>query len=153
MATEEEPHYLETLYGELALALGDAVWAFARIEWLTYEYLGRLSTDQIDELVPDLGFRQRTSIIRRLVHRKSADAEKRSKALAAIKEIEDLSEQRNIIVHNPWRIWIDLDAEEFMTEIQKYSNRERKVDLSSLKVFAEKCGNAEAQFVEAVNAL
>ena len=52
-----EGHYLETLYKELALALGDAVWAFAGIEWLTYECLRRLSKDRLDELVGDLTFR------------------------------------------------------------------------------------------------
>jgi hypothetical protein len=36
--------YLETLHRDLALAHGDAVWAFARIEWATYEMLRGINT-------------------------------------------------------------------------------------------------------------
>ena len=119
MAADAEPHYLEVLYKDLALALGNAVWAFARIEWLTYEYLRHLSADHLDELVGDVSYRARTSILRRIVERSDANAEKKETALAAIKQAEGLAEKRNIIVHNPWRIWVDLDAKDFMTEIQK----------------------------------
>ena len=149
----EQPHFLDTLYKDLALALGDAVWAFARIEWLTYESLGRLSRDRVDELVGDVNFRPRVTILRRIVQRKKIVYEKKERALAAIKTVEDLAEKRNIIVHNPWRIWIDLDAKKFMTEIQKYTNPDKAVDLTQLKVFVEDCSNAEVELREALNAL
>ena len=148
-----EPHYLETLYKDLALALGDAVWAFARIEWLVSEQLGRLSTDRIDELVGDMNFRPRANVLRRLVERRVTDAGKLERARLAIQAVEALSDRRNIIVHNPWRIWVDLDAKEFMTEIQKYSNRERKVNLDDLRKFAAEAERAEAALREALGAL
>ncbi|OGT80108.1 MAG: hypothetical protein A3H91_10170 [Gammaproteobacteria bacterium RIFCSPLOWO2_02_FULL_61_13] len=148
-----EPHYLETLYKDLALALGDAVWAFARIEWLVYEQLGRLSTDRIDELVGDMNFRHRANILRRLVERRATDEVKRERALSAIQAAEALSDRRNIIVHNPWRIWVDLNAKEFMTEIQKYSNREKKVNLDDLRKFAADAEAAESALREALGAL
>ena len=153
MSADAEPHYLEALYKELALALGDAVWAFARIEWLTYEYIGRLSTDRVDELVGDLNFRPRTSILRRIVERTATNAETKERALTAIKEAEKLADKRNIIVHNPWRIWVDLDAKEFMTEIQKYSNRDKKLDLNELQQFVESAGKIETELKESLNAL
>lgn len=149
----EEPHFLETLHRELALALGNAVWAFARIEWFTYESLGRHSPGRVDELVGDVNFRPRVAILRRMVERKKSAPDKKARALAAIKAAESLSEERNIIVHNPWQIWIDLDAEEFMTEIQKYTKPEKSVDLAKLKAFTEKCGAAEVELKEALNAL
>lgn len=153
MGADTEPHYLETLHRELALALGDAIWAFARIEWLTYEYIGRLSTDRVDELVCDLNFRPRTSILRRIVERKNTNPDKKDRALKAIKEAEALAEKRNIIVHNPWRIWVDIDAKEFMTEIQKYSNQNKKLDLKDLLEFVKSAGKIESELKESLNAL
>ncbi len=100
----EQPHYLETLHKELALTLGNAVWAFARIEWLTYSCLRSLSRDRLDELVGDLSFRNRTVILRRLVGVKNSSQDKKERAYIAIKTAEDLSDRRNIIVHNPWQI-------------------------------------------------
>lgn len=147
------PHFLEVLYQDLALALGDAVWAFARIEWLVYEYLGCLSRDRVDELVGEVAFRSRCSILRRLVERRASTPESKGRALRAIQEAEKLAERRNIIVHNPWSIWIDLDAKEFMTEIQKYLNRSSKVDLNELRRFTESAGNVERELKESLNAL
>jgi len=43
----EEKHYLEELSDDLALKLGRAVWNFAKIEWLTYEYISHLCNDDI----------------------------------------------------------------------------------------------------------
>lgn len=153
MSTDAEPHYLEVLYKELALALGDAVWAFARIEWLIYEYIGLLSTDRVDELVGDLNFRPRTSILKRIVERLDTIPEKKERTLTAIKEAEKLADKRNIIVHNPWRIWIDLDAKKFMTEIQKYSNQDKKLDLNELRQFVESAVKIETELKESLNAL
>ena len=144
---------LEVLYRDLALALGDAVWAFARIEWFTYECLERLSHEHLEELVGDLNFRPRTSIIRRIIERRELPATKRDRVLAAINAVDDLSSRRNLIVHNPWRIWIDFEAREFMTEIQKYSQPNKKLDLEELRSFAKACGTAEVELRESLNAL
>lgn len=150
---DSEPHYLEVLYRDLALALGNAVWAFARIEWRTYEYLRRLSRDHLDEVVGDVAFRVRCSILRRLVERTTQAAEIQERALRAIREIEKLADRRNVIVHNPWSIWIDLDAGDFMTKIQKYSNRQNAVDLDQIKRFTAAAEAAERELRAALNAL
>jgi hypothetical protein len=152
-AYEDTSNYLETLYKDLALALGDAVWAFARIEWLTYEWLGRLSKDALDELVEDMTFRPRIELLCRLVNRRHASQDAKSAAVAALKVAGDLAGRRNTIVHNPWRIWVDLEARAFMTEIQKYGSSERKVDLVQLRTFTDECGRVEATLKEALNAL
>ena len=151
--TDEDPHFLETLYRDLALALGDAVWAFARIEWLTYEGLKRLSRDHLEKLVGDLNFRPRTAIIRRIVERLNTAPEKKVRALAAIQVVDDLSVRRNVIVHNPWQIWVDLEANDFMTEIQKYSQPDKRVNLDELKSFAKMCAAAETELRKALYAL
>jgi hypothetical protein len=154
MASEAtESNFLEALYKDLALALGDAVWAFARIEWLTYESLGHLSSDHLDEIVGDLNFRSRTAIIRRIVEQRETSSEKKNRALSAIQSAEDLAGKRNIIVHNPWRIWIDIEAKEFMTKIQKYTQPNRTVDLKEIRSFVEACGKAEVELREALYAL
>ncbi|GKS63695.1 hypothetical protein YTPLAS72_09990 [Nitrospira sp.] len=149
----EQPHYLETLYKELALALGDAVWAFARIEWLTYSCLRGLSRDCLDELVGDLNFRNRTAILRRLINAKNSSQNKKERAYAAIKVAEELSDRRNIIVHNPWQIWVDLDSEKLMINIEKYSQREKTVDLDRLREFTKRAGEVEVELKESVYAL
>jgi hypothetical protein len=153
MKSETEPNYLETLNKDLALALGDAVWAFARIEWLTYECLGWLSADHSDQLVGDLSFRSRTAILTRLVDRHDADTQTKQRARTAIKKADELCDKRNIIVHNPWRIWVDFNAREFMTEIQKYSNKGKTIDLTELRQFTETAGKVEADLREALRAL
>ena len=147
------PGFLETLHKDLALALGDAVWAFARIEWAVHEYLRRLSADRLDELLGDLNFRPRTTILRRLVERSKAVEPVKAKAISTIGRAESLADRRNLIVHNPWRIWIDLNASEFMTEIQKYSNPSKKIDLNALVQFAEECGQVEQALKESLSAL
>lgn len=146
-------HYLETLYHDLAVTLGDAVWAFAKIEWLTYEALGQMSADQLDELIGDVAFRGRTGMLRRLVERKKASADAKSRVLAAISDVEELATQRNVIVHNPWKVWVDLDKEKFMTEIQKYSNPSKKFDLSQLRRFVDEATIAEVNLRESLRAL
>jgi hypothetical protein len=151
--TPEEPAFLETLYRDLALALGDAVWAFARLEWLTYKMIRSLSDDRVDELIGDLNFRGRISILRRLIDRRVKDEGRGSAIRNLLKEAERLSEKRNVIVHNPWEIWIDLDAEEFMTEIQRYSDRTKKVDLGQLRDFTKSAGDLENRLKEALREL
>jgi N-acetylglutamate synthase-like GNAT family acetyltransferase len=149
----DSPHFLETLHKDLALALGDAIWAFARIEWQTYERLRMHSRDGLDDLLGDIGFRQRMAILRRLIERNKPDAGKLKRVADAIAAVEKLAERRNIIVHNPWRIWIDLDAERFMMHIQKYTQPGKTIDLAALKKFTEECGAAETELRDSLNAL
>jgi hypothetical protein len=72
METEDEKNYLETLSDALALKLGHAIWSFARIEWLTYEYIEVLANDDLLSLVGDQNFGQRIGILKKLVLRTEA---------------------------------------------------------------------------------
>jgi hypothetical protein len=149
-----ERHYLVSLYHDLAVTLGDAVWAFAKIEWLTYEALNQLSVDhKLGEIVGDVAFKSRTAMLKRLIERKNVDAERKERAFDAIKVVDRLADNRNVIVHNPWRVWVDLDKKDFMTEIQKYANPARKFDLSQLRLFVDQATVAEINLREAFRAL
>ena len=153
MPINEERHYLEVLGDELALALGQAIWAFARIEWLTYECLRRLSRDELDILVGDLGFSAKIKLVKGLVEKTKASRILKDGIIACLGSADALAKERNIIVHNPWSIWIDLDREEFMTEIQKYSNRDKKINLESVVGFTAKAQEVAASLDAALNAL
>lgn len=149
-----ERNYLVTLYHDLAVVLGDAVWAFAKVEWLTYEALGQLSDDpNLGEIVGDVGFKGRTAMLRRLIERQKSSAEKKKRATDAIAKVEKLATQRNVIAHNPWRVWVDLDKKDFMTEIQKYSNPGHKLDLSEVRRFIDETTIAEVNLRNALRAL
>lgn len=152
MNTSPGSNYLDDLSDELALALGQAVWAFARIEWLTYEYMKTLSTDSLDELMGDQFFKSRVRLIRQLVDRVGSKNAKVT-AIAAIDHAERLADRRNILVHNPWQIWVDLERRNFMTEIQKYNKRERKLDLSAVKQFTKEAMQAAQDLQSALSAL
>ncbi len=145
--------YLQSLHEKLALALGTAIWAFARIEWRVHENLKALSLDHVDELVADQALRQRLGILRKLVDRRDAPVAPKERAKSAIKAIEDLSDRRNIIVHNPWQIWVSLDSSTLMTEIQKYNTPARSLDISALEQFTDAAGALEMEIDNAFNAL
>jgi hypothetical protein len=150
----EEPNFLETLNRDLALALGEAVWAFARLEWLTCKWIGYLTAIGVDELVVDLGYDVRAKMLKRVL-RRNTDPEKQEQVEAIAKLLNDgkkLAERRNIIVHNPWSVWIDFEAREFRTEIQKYADKENKVNLDELRKFTRECGELESELKEALRA-
>jgi len=153
MSREEERHYLEVLGDELSLAVGQAIWAFARIEWLTYEYLKRLSRDELDVLMADQLFRVRAKVMRRLVERLEKANDKKDQALGWISQAEQLSDQRNTIVHNPWQIWIDFDRRDFMTEIQRYAKQHKKLDLAQVRAFTERAQQVASGLKESLAAL
>jgi len=100
-----------------------------------------------------MNFRPRANILKRLIERRGPAKAQLDRALSALGSAEALADRRNIIVHNPWRIWVDLDAKEFTTEIQKYSNRNRKINLDDLRQFATDAAAAEKELREALSAL
>lgn len=153
MALPESPHFLETLHTELALVLGNAIWAFARIEWQTYERLRLHSRDGLHEIMGELGFRQRISIMKRLVERLHPEPVTLKRITDAIGVVEKLSEKRNLIVHNPWRLWIDMESEKIMTHIEKYAQPGKAMSLVELRKFALDCDLAETELREALNSL
>lgn len=153
MTINEERHYLDVLGDELALALGKAIWSFANIELLTYQYMKRLSRDELDVLMGDVSFVARTKVMKNLVLRTQAPQQAKDQAIKYIIKAEELAKDRNTIVHNPWSIWIDLDQRNFMTEIQKYTNRDKKFDLSKVRDFTARAQQVASDLTEALNAL
>jgi len=153
MSKEEERHYLEVLGDELSLAVGQAVWAFTRIEWLTYEYLKRLSRDELDVLMADQFFRARTKVMRKLILRSEKSQAEKDRAIDWIKQAEQLADQRNIIVHNPWQIWIDFARRDFMTEIQRYAKRDTTLDLAEVRAFTERAQEVASGLKDSLNTL
>jgi hypothetical protein len=130
---------------ELSLALGRAIWAFSKIERLTYEYLKALSNEPLDVLMVDQPFKSRIKLIKQLVERLAGQHEDKAFALRQINKAESLADIRNMIAHNPWCIWIDFETKSVKSEIQKYHKREKKHDLSSICKFtedAQKCASS-----------
>jgi hypothetical protein len=144
---------LNQMGAELSMALGSAIWAFAQIEKLTYEFIAKQYADSIDDLIGELSFRSRTKILRKIIKEKKPSSDKLNRVIKAINEANKLSEERNIIVHNPWKIWIDLDEKEFKTEIQKHTQPEKKLDLNQLLEFAAKANAVETKLRFSLNAL
>lgn len=143
MTEEQSENYLETLGDELSLALGRAIWTFAKIEALTYEYIKALSKDNLNDLLGRQTFKARMDLIKKLIVRiKNLDTEK-TQALSVINKLDSLLKRRNMIAHNPWLIWIDLEQEVFMTEIHDASKPMDKQDvketlnLEKIKQFTE----------------
>lgn len=148
-----QDNYLEELGDELALALGHAIWTFSKIEWLTYKYMRKLSSEPLDVLMGNQQFGSRISLLKQLVERIEGMAEQKKLALQLIESANKLVKDRNTIVHNPWQIWIDLEKSDFRTEIQRYSDPNKAVDLSAIKLFTEDAHKTASDLESALNAL
>lgn len=134
-------NYLEELSDELSMALGKAIWTFAKIEALTFEYIKKLSRDDLNSLLDNPSISSQIKLIIKLIDRiKGFDIEK-AQALVVIKEIEALLKDRNTIAHNPWLIWIDFELNDFVTEIHNPSKATHKPNLNSVNAFTVKAGN------------
>ena len=146
------PEFLTSLNNELALAIGNAVWAFAKIEWAVTSALGRAG-NELDHILAEFPLKQRTTVLRKLLPELAVPKDVQVRVATSLTSIESLSTRRNLIAHNPWMVWMDLDAREIMTEIQHYARPERKLDLSSLSEFTEECQRVLDEFEAAVVAL
>lgn len=153
MPTSETLKVLDDLYASLSSELGNAVWSFARIEWLVYTYIGKLSVDRIDELIGDVGFHARVEILKRLIQRKETSEDKKSAALKTLSDAQKLAGIRNIIAHNPWRVSIDFQSKEFVTELRKYTNPDKKIDREQLNRFSKEANEVQQRLKEALDAL
>ncbi|MGZ8262445.1 MAG: hypothetical protein ACXWTU_05715, partial [Methylotenera sp.] len=51
MGETQNQNYLEELSDELSIALGKAIWTFAKIEAVTYDYIKKLSKDDLNSLL------------------------------------------------------------------------------------------------------
>ena len=145
----------------MALKLGHAIWGFARIEWLSYRYVKSLSESDLNSLVDDFlslteaqGFSSRTKILKKLVKRSGADSALVENAIQLLNKAMKLAEKRNIIVHNPWQIWIDLNKEEFVSEISHpLDSTAERLSEADIDQFAKDAEELERQLETALSAL
>jgi hypothetical protein len=135
----KKKHALEELVDELSLALGEAVWAFARIERTTYSYLKALSTDSLDVLMAGVMLRGRLQVMEHLIARANGKDSMRQLALKCVDRIDKLSNKRNLFVHNPWMTSIDLDRNTFVSEIEKITDDTKRMSLAELRQFTIDC--------------
>jgi len=149
----EEKHYLEELSDDLALKLGRAVWNFAKIEWLTYEYISHLCNDDILSLVGDQNFDPRLNILKKLITKSNATEKQKETAMSLIKEASTLASDRNTIIHNPWQVYVDMDKMDFVSRIFKYTNQEHDFNVDDVVVFSKKAEKIEKELKAALQAL
>jgi len=135
----DEEHFLIKQTKELALPLGEAIWAFSRIERMSFTYLKALSTEPLDKFMEGVSLRGRLSVIAHLVDRIEGKDEAKALALKCIKSATSLSNTRNLIAHNPWAITVDFDKNQFLYNIEKITKKSINVDLQGLKNFTEEC--------------
>ena len=160
MTDGEEKNYLDTLSDDLSRKLGRAVWSFARIEWLTYRYVKALSEDDLPALLNDFlsltdsnGFTARTKILKILIRRSGADSQTIEAAVKLVNKAATLAERRNIIVHNPWQIGIDLDKKEFVSEIWQHTKPEPRLSEDDIVAFAADAQKVETDLEASLSAL
>ena len=135
-----EKHYLEQLNQELTENLGEAIWSFAKIERLTYEYLRVLGGQEALVLAGHQNFGPRLNALKRLIEVKELKADTSAKILELLTKAETLAKKRNAIAHNPWQIYIDFEKRDFVAEIIKYMNQEERIDRAGLEAFIKDAG-------------
>jgi hypothetical protein len=138
--------YMEDMRAELSQALGEAMWAFAMVERLTYQYMRKLSSDSLDELMGGQSFSARISLIRKLVDRLKGQEQSKAIVMKCLKTAETLASTRNTLAHNPWQIWIDFDESKFKSEIKKVTNEEKTLDLEQVRAFRDAAGELASTF-------
>lgn len=148
-----EKHYLEQLNEELSQKLGNAIWAFAKIEWLTYEYIKRLAGSSVLELVANQSFKLRLEVLEKIIKQKKYDEGLSKNAIAVFKEAKSLSEKRNTIIHNPWQVYVDLKEMEFVSEISKYMNPDHSYKAEDIELFTDEAQDIAKRMQEAIIAL
>ena len=149
----QEKHYLEQLNEDLSQKLGNAIWAFAKIEWLTYEYIKRLAGSNILELVVNQNFKLRLGVLEKIIKQKKYGAKLSDDVIAVFTEAKLLSDKRNTIVHNPWQVYIDLEEMEFVSEISKYTNPNHIFNVEDIESFTLEAQNVAKRMQRAIAAL
>jgi hypothetical protein len=142
----EKAHYVEELSAELAQALGEAVWAFSMVEKLTYRYMKALSSESLHVLMADQPFAARIRLIRHLVERLPGQEEEKAIAARCLNRAIELAKTRNMLAHNPWSIWVDLDTAEFMTAISKNTDENKTLDLTEVRAFRDAARELASSF-------
>ena len=154
MSSSPQIPELEALHNQLSSVLGEAIWAFSKIESLTYDYLRVLSIEPLHELMQGQAFASRCTVAERLVNRIEGRTEEKARALAAIQRARHLAKHRNRIAHNPWKIWIDFSKREFQAGIiHPAQQNEFEISPAFVKQFSAAAQQAATELEGALNAL
>jgi hypothetical protein len=125
---------------ELAFDLGEAVWMFAKLESVTFEYLRVLSEDRLDLAMKNVMLDGRLLMVTELVKRSSFNAAPmKDIALAALSDLRALIPQRNMIVHNPWDVWFDAEEVGFRADIDRLPERKKTIARDEIQRFSARC--------------
>lgn len=137
MPPPESASYLDQFASELSRELGIAIWVFSAIESATFDYLKKLSTEPLHELMANQLFKPRITLVRALVNRIDGFEQEKVKALGYLKHAEELAKTRNAIAHNPWQIWADFESKELKAEIKPRKPKGKMENLDSIKAFIQ----------------
>ncbi|MEM5317254.1 hypothetical protein [Paraburkholderia sp. JHI869] len=149
----DEIPYLQQLHTDLATLLGEAIWAFALVERETYRYMKKLSSDTLDILMADQSIPVRIRVIKHLIERAEGTETMKQCAFKCIKRVHTLAETRNHIAHNPFSTWVDLDAEVFVSEIEKVTDNRQILSLEQLEEFARNAHTLASEMADALSDL
>ena len=149
----DDRNYVETLSDALALKLGHAIWNFARIELMAYEYIKILASDDILSLVGDQSFASRIGILKKLAVKSEVEAQLVETATKLLDKAMQLAGRRNTIAHNPWQIYIDFEKHDFVSEIWKHTNPTSRLSESDISQFSRDAAETADQLRSALNAL
>lgn len=144
---------LHALNSELALALGEAIWAFSMVERQTYKYLRNLSSEPLDELMADQPFKVRIRLIRHLVDRLEGQEEAKARAVRYLDEAEKLAVTRNLLAHNPWQVWINFEQSAFKSAVKKITNEKKSIELEKVREFRDAAGELASNLEELLGGL
>jgi hypothetical protein len=136
----------------LAFELGEAVWMFAKLESITFEYLRVLSDDGLDLKMSNVPTDSRLLMIAELAKRSDFgnDAMKQL-SLSALSRMKALAPQRNTIVHNPWDVWFDAEAMGFEADIDRLPERKKTIAREELQRFTKQCVDVYEELANALS--
>ena len=153
MNQPEANRYLESLGDDLSLALGRAIWSFSVIESATFEYLKKLSTEPMHELMVDQLFKARLNLVFKLVERIDGFESEKKKAKGYLDRAEKLAKLRSAIAHNPGRVWADFDLRELQAEIQPPRINAVSYSLATVRQFTVDAQEVSSGLLEALRSL
>lgn len=142
----KRPDFFDELSEELTLKLGQAVWAFTKIESLTYEYIHNIGGEIVFKLMKSQNFGSRVQVLKVLVAQRTDDPDE---IVSLLDDAIKLAAQRNTIVHNPWSTYISFDGE-LVSEIQKYTNPNDKFTPEQLVDFSIRAQTLEEKLRNAL---
>lgn len=129
-----------------ALAVGTFVLAFGDIEHTAIALLGCLPECRIPKTAPNLDLRRRFDMLNEVLGR--SNDEEYTAVLLALRRVEKLLEQRNLLAHNG--VWFDIykdgDRVVISQSLVSARNRAKRLTLKQVQELADKAREGAAEF-------